>query len=544
MPLEHRIISSSFHCLADETKTIQLRQSNSNEIIEDKTFASIVGCMRQLSTLAEYSNGLFIELVQLAGKTNERIESLRRRSQTFSETLIAPEVAYTNKRSSMIENSRKFGFHDVMSHENLPMPLKERYTMSYMRKVPHIEELHIFKSHLGTTDVSIMYNQRYSHPGYFLQHWCMAQEASGMPASRKFFSDWTRVARIMLYLKKMSEEQQVVVAADSDDEVDVLDPSLYGVPRIVEFDKSSQKNLVFLSPTVLISVEEINAIIQKRLIHLNNGSSESLPIEHVKLPVDTAAGVQHGEARAGETEFQRVYNRMRAPILPDDATQQRLTPDVPAETEAETSFSGSIWKLLRFLPGLHKRGVGGAGGQGSGSGSGGGGGGGGENDTGAHKNRVLTSYSTELEDLSKFYAATNLEEFSATECQVYPSEHFRNGPNDEIQPSSSFEVSVEWRIVRGVHRDELLAPYLPSYTCNTTTTTTTTTTTDGNSSNSAMSSCHTSNDHDADSDHRAISIMKIAVGVTNNLKPLPVSQVYMILERAWQLDNEESDSDS
>lgn len=27
-------------------KTIQLRQSNSNEIIEDKTFASIVGCMR------------------------------------------------------------------------------------------------------------------------------------------------------------------------------------------------------------------------------------------------------------------------------------------------------------------------------------------------------------------------------------------------------------------------------------------------------------------------------------------------------------------
>ena len=60
-----------------------------------------------------------------------------------------------------------------------------------------------------------------------------------------------------------------------------------------------------------------------------------------------------------------------------------------------------------------------------------------------------------------------------------------------------------------------------SYTCNTTTTTTTT---DGNSSNSAMSSCHTSNDHDADSDHRAISIMKIAVGVTNNLKPPPVSQ--------------------
>ena len=77
MPLEHSLISSSFHCLADETvvkmlfvfvfiiqllkksfidllshiisiiqKAIQLRQSNSNDIIEDKTFVSIVGCMR------------------------------------------------------------------------------------------------------------------------------------------------------------------------------------------------------------------------------------------------------------------------------------------------------------------------------------------------------------------------------------------------------------------------------------------------------------------------------------------------------------------
>jgi hypothetical protein len=40
---------------------------------------------RQLSTLVEYSNGLFTELMQLASKTNDRIEILRSRSQSLSE---------------------------------------------------------------------------------------------------------------------------------------------------------------------------------------------------------------------------------------------------------------------------------------------------------------------------------------------------------------------------------------------------------------------------------------------------------------------------
>ena len=217
----------------------------------------------------------------------------------------------------------------------------------------------------------------------------------------------------MLYLRKMMLEvnmqQQQKEAADSDDEVDVLDPSLYATPRPVEFDKSSQKNPSYLSPNVLISVEEINAIITaspqpqpQQSIHLKEASSP----EHDKQIDREEESPGQVQPVAAISSFQRVYGRMRASIQPADTARQRSITDGHTEAAADTLFSGSIWTLLNLLPGVSKR----AGGSGGGAGGG---------KSAVSEDRiVLTTYSTELEDLSKFYTATNPEEFSVTTTEL------------------------------------------------------------------------------------------------------------------------------
>lgn len=66
---------------------------------------------------------------------------------------------------------------NLISHGNFPILLRERYTRSSMRKVPPVDELQkLFESALGFHSET-MHSQRYSRPGYFLQQWCMVQEA-------------------------------------------------------------------------------------------------------------------------------------------------------------------------------------------------------------------------------------------------------------------------------------------------------------------------------------------------------------------------------
>ena len=237
--------------------------------------------------------------------------------------------------------------------------------------------------------------------------------------SRRKFSNWTRVAQRMYYLQRLAGEdsQTEQAAGDSDDEISELDPSLYGVPQAVEHDKSCQSTRSFLSPHVLITLEEIDAIINAgNLTDMSlKDSAETPPVDKDdELVRASEAGSRPGEAnhtgttataKAKENSaLRKAYYRMRAIFLTD--TGQRQSDD--DEEDADNSSSSFIWKLLKLqlLPAMNKRG-----------GAAGGGGREGEKSA-AKEGGILISYSTELDDLSKFYSIPNADKFSISSSEL------------------------------------------------------------------------------------------------------------------------------
>jgi hypothetical protein len=229
----------------------------------------------------------------------------------------------------------------------------------------------------------------------------------------------------MYYLQRLAGEdsQTEQAAGDSDDEISELDPSLYGVPQAVEHDKSCQSTRSFLSPHVLITLEEIDAIINAGNltdISLKDSSETPTVDKDDELIRASAAGGRPGEANhTGTTAtatatatakensaLRKAYYRMRAIFLTD--TGQRQSADDHEDADADNSSSSYIWKLLKLqlLPAMTKRGgaAGGRGGEGEKS--------------AAKEGGILISYSTELDDLSKFYSIPNADKFSISSTEL------------------------------------------------------------------------------------------------------------------------------
>lgn len=86
-------------------------------------------------------------------------------------------------------------------------------------------------------------------------------------------------------------EQTFTSTADSDDEVEVLDSALFAQPKPFIFDKSININSSFLSPSQLISLEEINvALASIAKGNIDNNINESMEsFATIKTPVRTSA---------------------------------------------------------------------------------------------------------------------------------------------------------------------------------------------------------------------------------------------------------------
>lgn len=200
MPIVQRQLRSSYPNANPEI----YGQSNKNDVIEDLSFSSIAGCIRQLSTLANYSNEVFGNVATLVETVAIRVENLSDRCRELHEEVDAivtfPKDMKTNGSSSTDDNSNnnrdkyrisfiygdeyKFArqylqFPEVsklMDSDTMPQQMKLRYQSQAVCKIPKLLELEQYKKNLaGGSSIDVIVH-RYSNPEFFLHQWLIHQE--------------------------------------------------------------------------------------------------------------------------------------------------------------------------------------------------------------------------------------------------------------------------------------------------------------------------------------------------------------------------------
>lgn len=179
MPITQRLIYRGLR--AEDCKV--MRNSQGEELLPDKTFDETVGCLRQLSDLALYSNEIFSELLSLSVNISQRIESLS--SRTAKLQIALPKLTVTQSaldihgdeyqhHRQMLQNPQS---QHLVDRSSLPNAMQLRYCSKEVKPRIQFQTLDVFAKNfvIGTKAKTIA--QRYSNPQFFLEQWCSVQVA-------------------------------------------------------------------------------------------------------------------------------------------------------------------------------------------------------------------------------------------------------------------------------------------------------------------------------------------------------------------------------
>lgn len=180
MPISERVIK---HSLEYGSTDVIDDESDATNIVNRITFKSLVGCIGQLSDLVVQSNEIFCELVLLTSTTGSRLNSLTSRVTS----LAASVEALPNKRPTydiiIDETTTHRQFFQVpqtqqlSSKDTISFSMQKTYDSDTIRKMPPFHTLDPYKDSLmGGNKISSI-SDRYSHPKFFFNQWCLVQEA-------------------------------------------------------------------------------------------------------------------------------------------------------------------------------------------------------------------------------------------------------------------------------------------------------------------------------------------------------------------------------
>lgn len=179
MPITQRLISRGIR--TEENKV--LRDSQGEEVLPDKTFGETVGCLRQLSDLALFSNEIFAELLSLSANIGLRIESLSSRTEKLQ--LALPKLV-VNKSAfdihgdeiqhhrQMLQNPQS---QHLVDRSTMPNAMQLRYCSRQVKPRLQFQVLDAYSKNLVVGPKAKTIAQRYSNPEFFLTQWCSVQVA-------------------------------------------------------------------------------------------------------------------------------------------------------------------------------------------------------------------------------------------------------------------------------------------------------------------------------------------------------------------------------
>lgn len=180
MPISERIIKHSFDY---GSKDIVSGETDEENIVNRITFKSLVGCIGQLSDLVVQSNEIFCELVLLTSTTTTRLNSLASRVSTLSSTVesmpnskpsydISIEEATVHRQFLQVPQTQQLSSKDTVSFS-----MQTTYDSDTIRKMPPFHVLNPYKDCLMGGGKITSISDRYSHPKFFFNQWCLAQES-------------------------------------------------------------------------------------------------------------------------------------------------------------------------------------------------------------------------------------------------------------------------------------------------------------------------------------------------------------------------------
>lgn len=179
MPIAERIIKHSF----GYTKAPYVDEDDEANIVEKQTFRSLVGCIGQLSDLVVQSNEIFCELVLLTSSTNSRLQNVSQRVTALSTTMGTLPTARPSYDIIIEETTSHRQFFQVpltqqlSSRDTVSYSMKVAYNSDVIRKMPPFYVLDSYKDCLVGGNKIVSISDRYSHPKYFFNQWCLVQEA-------------------------------------------------------------------------------------------------------------------------------------------------------------------------------------------------------------------------------------------------------------------------------------------------------------------------------------------------------------------------------
>ncbi|KAJ1400723.1 hypothetical protein B484DRAFT_405951, partial [Ochromonadaceae sp. CCMP2298] len=178
MPIKQRLVSSAGDSGTEHPILLASKDSEGEEVVADRTFVDLVGCMKQFAKLATFSNEIFSELTALSGGIQTRLDSLHARTAKLQRAV--PKLQVTRTAFSIHGDERQHTRQMLQSPQSqhllpssMPASLKSRYES--IKQPPNFHMLDTYAPYLNLGKAKCVAH-RYSNPNFFVDQWVAAQE--------------------------------------------------------------------------------------------------------------------------------------------------------------------------------------------------------------------------------------------------------------------------------------------------------------------------------------------------------------------------------